>query len=97
MYSGSPATIEDMKTENSQCEMTPNPIYNGPLYDTVQEPFMAALKLQPLPLPVRAEPNYTESPMQQIQRSVAVTGELMPQQREPEDCYVHMHSFKQQP
>ena len=83
------------KIENVPCEMTPNPIYDGPLYDTVQEPFMA-LKLQPVPLPVRAEPTYTESPTQLIQRSVAVSEEVIPHQTEPEDCYVHMHSFQQQ-
>ena len=80
-------------------DLTPNPIYDGPLYDTVQEPFKQLLNLKPQPTAVPVtEPIYSDDPSHDKQRHGPGSGyeEVALCKKEAEDCYIQMQSYKRQ-
>ena len=89
-------TDDEMKLDTLPYGLTPNPIYEGPVYDTVKEPFKT---LQPLPPPTRpptAGSMYTETPSHTKLRGSDYE-ELTPHYKGGvEDCYVHMQSYNKQ-
>jgi hypothetical protein len=97
--SGIPTSDDESKTDSMPYDLTPNPIYDGPLYDTVQEPFKQLLTLKPQPTTVPVtEPIYSDSPSHDKQRHGPGSGyeEVALCKKEAEDCYIQMQSYKRQ-
>ena len=89
----------DDEMDSVPYNLTANPIYDGPLYDTVQEPFKQLLTLEPQPsiVPV-SESVYSDNPSHGTQRPVPGSGyeEVALCKKEAEDCYIQMQSYKRQ-
>ena len=89
----------DDEMDSVPYNLTANPIYDGPMYDTVQEPFKQLLTLNPQPATVPAsESVYSDNPSHGKQRSVPGSGyeEVALRKLEAEDCYIQMQSYKRQ-
>lgn len=100
LIAGRQTNVEDLRVSSIPHDLTPNPIYGGPLYDTVQDPSLHKslnIKTEPLP-PIPSpysEPKYIDSPTTgqlKLQESKDQSnGEIV---KDTEDSYIFMHTRK---
>ena len=99
MFVGIPTGDNEAEIDGMPYDLTTNPIYDGPVYDTVQEPFKQLLTLKPQPTTVPvSESVYSDNPFHSRQRPVPGSGydEVALYKKEAEDCYIQMQSYKRQ-
>lgn len=79
-------------------DLQPNPIYDRPLYDTIQEPALSYKPEQLLPpLPSTGESMYSESPTISRKRQETTHYDALNEhQKEMEDCYIQMQACNRQ-
>ena len=91
-----PTDVRDLRVSNVSHSLTPNPIYGGPLYETIGNPLSLPLTIKPeppSPCTLTPEPKYTDSPTTgQAKLPACEYEEAAPCKRETEDCYIQMHT-----
>ena len=96
------AGVGDLRVSSVGHELTPNPIYGGPLYDTI--PHSLPLKPESLsdppplpPLTASTEPKYTDNPTTgQAKLPTSDVEESSRCRKETDDCYIQMHTRDRQ-
>ena len=102
IIAGARTNIEDLRATNVSHNLTPNPIYGGPLYETVGDrlndlslPLFLKPELpspRPSPSGSAAEPKYTDSPTTGQLKLPTMDQEATQTKKETDDCYIQMHT-----